>query len=310
MAQSRNRKRGSNEGGDLPLTFRDFSSHVKKTHLAKNVPGRLNLLAGLVSEAGSILNALKRHFEQDSRNQAAFKVELQEELGDTLWYLAAIAVENEIDLEEVARVNMRKTAGYSEVEGKVCDGAYNEYERFPDKMRFKFMITDNGEVLLQVNGVNIGDRLTDNAYVPDNYKFHDIVHIAFAAILGWSPVLRHILRLKRKSRTEVDENEDGARARIIEEAIAILIFNETQLRNRNHVTSVKIVAPKKIDIRLLNIIKIMTRDLEVETCSPKLWEVAIIKGYEMWEMLINNGGGIVDVNFKEGTLEFKRSDDE
>ncbi|RMF67450.1 MAG: nucleotide pyrophosphohydrolase [Alphaproteobacteria bacterium] len=296
--------------GEPPLTFSEFSDHVKETHFSnRNIPGRLNLLAGLVSEAGSILNALKRHFEQDSRNTDAFKAELREELGDTLWYLAAIALANDIDLEEVARLNMKKTAGYSEEKGKVCDAEYSEYERFPEKMQFKFIITETDEVLLQVNGVNIGDRLTDNAYVPDNYKFHDVIHIAFAAILGWSPVLRHILRLKRKSKKEVDENEDGARARIIEEAIAILLFNETQLSQRNNGCRIEILVPEKVDFRLLNIVKRMTKDLEVETCSPKLWESAIIRGYEIWKKLIDNKGGIVDVNFKEGILEFREKDD-
>jgi hypothetical protein len=44
-------------------------------------------------------------------------------------------------------------------------------------------------------------------------------------VLGWSPTLRALLQLKRKSRPEIDENEDGARASIIEEGISTWIFN-------------------------------------------------------------------------------------
>ena len=38
---------------------------------------------------------------------------------------------------------------------------------------------------------------------------------------GWSPVLRSLLKLKRKTDPELDENQDGARATIIEEGIAM-----------------------------------------------------------------------------------------
>src|SRR5258708_3029872 len=80
-------------------------------------------------------------------------------------------------------------------------------------------------VVQQLNGANIGSLLTENRHEPDDYPFHDVFHLAFAAILGWSPTLRALLKLKRKSRPETDENEDGARAGIIEEGISTWIFN-------------------------------------------------------------------------------------
>ena len=43
--------------------------------------------------------------------------------------------------------------------------------------------------------------------------FHDVFHLAYAAVLGWSPTTRALLKIKRKSRPEIDENEDGARAK-------------------------------------------------------------------------------------------------
>ena len=33
----------------------------------------------------------------------------------------------------------------------------------------------------------------------DGYRFHDVVHLAYAAILGWSPVTRALLDCKRRS---------------------------------------------------------------------------------------------------------------
>ena len=41
-------------------------------------------------------------------------------------------------------------------------------------------------------------RLFPNAYRDDGYRFHDVMHLTFAALLGWSPVLRSLLRKMEK----------------------------------------------------------------------------------------------------------------
>ena len=79
------------------------------------------------------------------------------------------------------------------------------------------------------NGLFIGDRLTDNIMMPDDYRFHDAFHYAYAAILGWSPVTRALFRCKRKSEARVDEGEDGARAVLIEEGVATVVFGQAKL---------------------------------------------------------------------------------
>jgi len=81
------------------------------------------------------------------------------------------------------------------------------------------------------SGVIIGDRLKYNANETDHYGFHDVFHLAYVAHLGWSPVIRSLLKVKRKSVRAVDENEDGARAMIIEEGIATWIFNHAKKRD-------------------------------------------------------------------------------
>ncbi|EMG7858513.1 hypothetical protein V5L13_004464, partial [Enterobacter hormaechei] len=102
------------------------------------------------------------------------------------------------------------------------------YERFPPKMVFVFKeisVSNKKYVIQQCQGVNIGDRLTDNKKDKDDYRFHDVFHICYAVHLGWSPVLRALLHLKRKSISSTDENQDGARAIIIEEGISTFIFS-------------------------------------------------------------------------------------
>lgn len=71
------------------------------------------------------------------------------------------------------------------------------YERTVGKQKFVYQ---------RSNGAFVGDRLTDNAAEPDDYRFHDVFHYAYVAVLGWSPVVRSLLRLKRKSVPKIDES--------------------------------------------------------------------------------------------------------
>ncbi|MEY8789853.1 hypothetical protein AB9K27_16585 [Klebsiella quasipneumoniae] len=59
-------------------------------------------------------------------------------------------------------------------------------------------VSNKKYVIQQCQGVNIGDRLTDNKKDKDDYRFHDVFHICYAVHLGWSPVLRALLHLKRE----------------------------------------------------------------------------------------------------------------
>src|SRR5205085_2906837 len=105
------------------------------------------------------------------------------------------------------------------------------YEQLPRKLTVEIFEREVGGqtyVFQSCNGINLGDRLTDNAMTPDDYRFHDVFHYAYAAVLGWSPVLRSLMRLKRKSDPLIDEAQDGARAVLIEEGIATWIFGQAK----------------------------------------------------------------------------------
>ncbi|WP_447911433.1 MazG nucleotide pyrophosphohydrolase domain-containing protein [Brevundimonas bullata] len=106
----------------------------------------------------------------------------------------------------------------------------------PDEQLPRLMVIDVFEkvvsgrpfVFQRCNMLFVGDRLTDNAHEKDDYRFHDVFHYAFVAVLGWSPVVRSLLRLKRKSDASLDETEDGARAILIEEGISTWVFGQAQ----------------------------------------------------------------------------------
>src|SRR5690606_31533809 len=130
---------------------------------------------------------------------------------------------------EIAAANAGKAqALYSA--GAICafDGRFPEDERLPRKFVATFSerpLSRGVYVKISVNGVTLGDALSDNAREDDGYRYHDVFHLAYAAVLGWSPVTRALLKCKRKSSHKVDEVEDGARAAIVEEAVSILVFN-------------------------------------------------------------------------------------
>jgi len=65
-------------------------------------------MLGLASEAGSVLNVYKRYL-RDGIDFAANRELLCEELGDLLWYVAAVATACDIDMEEIAKTNLLRT---------------------------------------------------------------------------------------------------------------------------------------------------------------------------------------------------------
>jgi hypothetical protein len=143
----------------------------------------------------------------------------------------------------------------------------------------------------------IGDTLTDNAHKDDGYRYHDVFHLAYAAVLGWSPVVRGLLRRKRKSVARVDEIEDGGRAAVVEEAISILVFNEAAQRGWFKEES-------SVDIGLLKTIMRLTAGLEVQRCTAKQWKAAILQGYAAFNQLQSRHGGRVDVDLDRQTLQY------
>ena len=90
---------------------------------------------------------------------------------------------------------------------------------------------DPRSVTMTVNGARVGDPLTDNNYRDDGYRFHDVFHLAHAAILGWSPILRALMKRKRRSNPELSRREDGRPSMIAEEGIVAMLFSYAERRN-------------------------------------------------------------------------------
>lgn len=155
-------------------------------------------------------------------------------------------------------------------------------------------------VFQRCNGINIGDRLTDNAMTADDYRFHDVFHYAHVAVLTWSPVIRALLRLKRKSDPKIDDAEDGARATLIEEGITTWIFGQA--------IELDLFANMKrgdMPFDLLKHVRQFVAGYEAERCPLWLWEEAILQGYTAFRFLREHRRGRVriDMNNRQLSIE-------
>ena len=149
---------------------------------------------------------------------------------------------------------------------------------------------------MHLDGQRLGDPLTDNAHEPDEYRFHDVFHLAHAAVLGWSPVLRSLMRRKRKYDPKVDEVEDGARAIALEEGLTALVFRVAE-------GSQFFSGARHVDTWLLDAVRRIVSQLEVRVRTANEWEIAILTGYEVWRQVKENGGGLVRCDLDLGTVE-------
>jgi NTP pyrophosphatase (non-canonical NTP hydrolase) len=162
---------------------------------------------------------------------------------------------------------------------------------------FERQVRGQTYVFQRCNGVNIGDRLTDNAIEADDYRFHDVFHFAHVAVLTWSPVVRSLLRLKRKSDPMVDEVQDGARAILIEEGITTWIFSRASkldLFDR--------IQPGQLSFDLLKHVRQFVGGYEVDQCPLWTWEEAILQGYEAFRFLRKHRQGRLRIDMNNRRL--------
>lgn len=261
-------------------------------------------LLGLAGEVGELLNEYKKYLRDGDAHQR-FDDRVAEELGDLLWYLADTASKFGLELEAIAARNLEKTAarwggasGY--MKPRVFDSAFPDAERIPRKFVADFRqlvgADKSRRIRVFVNGKQMGQELTDNAYQDDGYRFHDVFHLACAAVLGWSPVTRRNLGCKRRSKPLIDEVEDGGRAIVTEEGVSAYVFAYAKDHDAMKV--------KYIDYDLLKSIRVATAQFEVGVCTTGEWERAILLGYEVWREVEVNQGGKVRVDLDRRLIEY------
>ena len=255
-------------------------------------------LLRLASEAGD----LAKRFGEGAykQNVNALRGDLVKLLRPLLQAASAEAVR----LEDAALYNIRKTEDRwptVRVFPIPKDEGLHIDEQLPRKMRvliYERKVHDTKFVFQKIGGVLVGDRLTDNHLPPDDYRFHDVFHFAHAAVLAWSPTTRALLKIKRKSQRELDENQDGARAILIEEGLTTWIF-ETAKQYRFFANT------PKLGFDLLKNVKRFVRGYEAEELPMWLWESAILQGYAVFRELTEKRSGAVVTDMEQRRIWFE-----
>ena len=285
-----------NEGG---MTLDDYQRKAASTDVEGESGDPIVPLLGLAGEVGALIAEFKKKRRPDGFAYTGFDDVVVKELGDILWYLAALARRVDVPLSTVATLNLTKTRErWLPSEGPLpssFDADFPEHERLP--RQFEVSFTTTGErVVMRIRGDAIGDPIDDNARVADGYRFHDVFHLGYVAVLGWSPILRALLKRKRKTDPGIDRAEDGARAGAVEEAIAAFVFE--MARPYDFFDGAIHIADE-----ILSGVVAVAGGLEVAARTPADWERAILTGFSVWRELRNAGSGIVLVDQDRRTLD-------
>ncbi len=297
------------------MDFAEYQARAAETDQQAGDPDRRLVVAllGLAGEVGTLLSEHKKWLRDGDAHDRATGV--AEDVGDILWYLAAAASALGLDLADAAEANLAKVADRWPPAGRpptsrlevplppaaVRDDRFPEAQRLP--RRFEVTLAPLPEDPARVVGVledgsALGNLLGDNAYGDDGYRWHDAIHLAHAAVLGWSPVVRMLLGRKRKADPVVDDVDDGGRAIAIEEGISAAVFEYAS--RRRWLDSVAAV-----DSALLNTMRGLTRGLEVRTATPLEWEQAVLRGMACWRALRHADGGLVTCDLDARTIEHR-----
>lgn len=291
------------------MDLNDFQREANRTDQR---PGRddegalLFPVIGLSSEIGSLVRHVKKRLRDEDAYEL-FSDEMADELGDVLWYVANLSEKLGFELDDIAERNLRKIRGRWPSDGgtlplMLLDDDSPETERLPRQASVRFVegVEDDKTMvrLYDADGNQLGDRLSDNAYDDDGYRFHDAFHLTYAALLGWSPIARYFFKRRRESNPRVREVEDAGRAIAIEEAVSAFVFD--------YACNVKLLeGVKHVDFSLLTTIRRLVSGFEVRERTAHEWEQAILRSYEVWRPLQANRGGTLHLDLIARTIDYE-----
>lgn len=147
-------------------------------------------------------------------------------------------------------------------------------------------------ILVFVDGKQAGDKLTDNTYHDSGYRFHDAMHFAFAAILGWSPCAQSVLGLRLDP--DADTLADQCK---LEESLCLVIYQLRRCIDLQKGT---------VDKPLLDMVYMFAKDVGT-TRDKEDWVKAITHGMIVWDKLHKHKGGYLDLDLKSRTITFSET---
>ena len=234
-------------------------------------------------------------------------------LAEICWHVAAVATLYDLDLDVIAKANVEKNRFRrpDREPTSLHDRDRPEDEQLPREfeVEIRSVSPDTSEMWWREG--RLGDPLKDNSHQPDGYRFHDVMHLANAAHLGWSPVLRKMMGRKRTSDDSLDNVEDGGRAAVVEEAIVKVIHAEAARRARIREPEVADEARKlfpaeeEVPFALLKLVQRLAEGHEVYRNKAWEWEASIRSGYDLFQKLRDHKEGRITVNLERRLISFR-----
>lgn len=173
-------------GGNVGITFHS----LQPTHIplikAPTVALEDTLLA-LAGEIGTLVNDFRPGLGYD-------EADLRRRLIAIMRRLIHAANQAGVTMEAAAVKNLHKIFDRwprDRIYPEAFDGTMDPEEQLPRHLIvdvYERTVRSQTFVYQRSSAVFVGDRLTDNAAEPDDYRFHDVFHYAYVAVLGWSPV--------------------------------------------------------------------------------------------------------------------------
>lgn len=289
-----------------------FADYQKLAFLTARTNGRVLLevcLAVLWQLGAELLRKTLPDIELTLNKSVADRKEITV-LGEIAWHLAAVASLYGVSLDEIVEKNVEKAAFRSTANEPTAlhDAEADAGQQFPRRFEIAFVSVGPDRARMYYKGAQLGDELTDNSYQNDGYRFHDVMHLANVAHLGWSPVLRGLMKLKRKRDPKIDEVEDGARAKIVEELVIKAIHSEGErlaLKAQDGKQPRLFADKGQITFKLVKFLHELVRGLEVQKNNAKEWEDAIFEGARIFHALVEERQGTVIVDMEARKLDFR-----
>ena len=291
-----------------PVNLDDYERAVALTDILE--PDDLVLpMLGLAGEVGGLVAQYKK-IQRDRSGYRAFTDEVREELGDLFWYATALARRCDLSLEEILTENLRKTQERflrpaSPPPHLLFDEGLEPAEQLPRALDVTFtesLSHDRGASPVPIVHIHrgaqpVGDPLDDNSDDNDDYRYHDVFHLAYMAVLGWSPVMRSLLRVKRSNNRDTDRIEDGGRAIAIEEGLSAYVFAAARDHSQFSTSTA-------VPMEIVKSCRAMTAHLEVSRRLAQDWEYAILSGFRVFAQLVAHRGGLVHADLRARTLTY------
>jgi len=92
------------------MNFKQYQKEALKTADYPNIGDNfIYPVLGLTGEAGEVSEKIKKILRDDNGIISEQKrLEIMKELGDVMWYIAALSSELKVSLEDVAKININK----------------------------------------------------------------------------------------------------------------------------------------------------------------------------------------------------------